>query len=454
MNPLLSILTLPADSTVRDAVKCVESGGRKVAFVVDGAGCLTGVVTDGDIRRYLLKEDGMDTSVSRCMNQHFSSVRIDTSREELLKIFDLGYHVIPGVDAQGVLREIYTRELRAIPEVPILARARAPVRMGFCGGGSDLTYFFVDHPAAVLNCTVGLYSHATLMPRKDGEIHIYAEDLVKEEHFDHLQALLDHDTKSLLSSVISVVRPNYGFNLYLRSDFPVGSGLGGSSAATTAVIAAFNELRQDRWNAYEIAELAFQVERLCFGISGGWQDQYASAFGGFNLIEFKNQRNLVHPIRLEEGTRNELEACLLLCDTGVSHDSGRLHDVQRSQMQTASATQSSLLKASVDLCRRMHQHLIRAELNEFGRCLHETWLLKKQFSNEVSNQKFDDIYEAARSAGALGGKLLGAGGGGFFLFYVRPENRNAVIQAVSDLGCSSSHFRFEFNGVTSWRTKA
>src|SRR5690606_37729606 len=238
--------------------------------------------------------------------------------------------------------------------------------MSFGGGGSDLTYYFVDNPAAVLSCTVGLYAHATLIPRADTQIRIFSEDLGTEEHYESLDELLAGEHKGLLATIVSVIKPGFGLDLYMRSDFPVGSGLGGSSAVTTAVIAAFNELRQDRWNTYEVAELAFQAERLCFGIAGGWQDQYASAFGGFNLIEFENQRNLVHPIRLEDSIRNELESCLVLCDTGISHDSGRLHELQRQEME-AESSQTELLHSSVALCRRMHHYLIRGELQDFGR---------------------------------------------------------------------------------------
>jgi len=126
-------------------------------------------------------------------------------------------------------------------------------------------------------------------------------------------------------ATVSVIRPTSGFDLYVRSDFPVGSGLGGSSAVTTAIVAAFNELRLDRWTTYEIAEVCFQAERLCFGVAGGWQDQYASAFGGFNLIEFDGARNLVHPIRLDESVVNELEECLILCDSQIPHESGAIH---------------------------------------------------------------------------------------------------------------------------------
>ncbi|MGE8061424.1 CBS domain-containing protein [Pseudomonas sp. NPDC089547] len=452
MSLLVQTLSIGEHQSILDAVKCIEAGALQIAFVVADDRRLLGVVTNGDVRRHLLQGGQTDLPVTTCMNSHYRSVQAGASREELLKAFDLGFNAIPAVDEQGRLVEVYTRLMAASPEVPVLARARAPVRMSFCGGGADLTYFFIDHPAAVLSCTVGLYAHATLVPRSDRGIRIFSEDLGREEDYDSLADLLAASEKSLLATIVSVIKPQYGFDLYLRSDFPVGSGLGGSSAATTATIAAFNELRQDRWSTYEIAELAFQAERLCFGIAGGWQDQYASAFGGFNLIEFENQRNLVHPIRLEEATRNELESCLVLCDTGISHDSGRLHELQREEMQ-AESSQTDLLHASVALCRRMHRYLIRGELREFGLCMDEAWRLKKRFSSAISHDHLDQIYAAALAAGALGGKLLGAGGGGFFLFYVQPQHRQRVVQAVRALGCQTQGFRFETCGVTSWRTK-
>lgn len=219
----------------------------------------------------------------------------------------------------------------------------------------------------------------------------------------------------------------------------------------TAVVAAFNEMRLDRWSPYEVAELAFQAERLCFGVAGGWQDQYASAFGGFNLIELGNGKNLVHAIRLEPAIVNELEECLILCDSRIQHDSGALHQQQRDAF--VQQDRASHVEQMVDLCRQMHKHLIRGELLEFGRCLGTGWQMKRALSPSVSDATIDAIYDAAIEAGALGGKLLGAGGGGFFMFFVQPQYRQAVTQRLRSLGCQISSFRFETEGVTSWRTK-
>jgi D-glycero-alpha-D-manno-heptose-7-phosphate kinase len=452
LSQLLEHLIVRETDTILSAVDCIESSRFQTVFVIDKEDRLKGLITNGDLRRYLLSGGTTGATASACMNKSFRSVGTDTSREELLKLLDLGFSVIPKIDSEGRLLDLVTPEYEfASPETPILTRARAPVRISFGGGGSDLTYFFVDHPGAVLSTTVALYCHTTLIPRADKTIHIYSEDLNTQSHHSTLIDLLAGRNQDLLSSIVSVVKPNYGFDLYVRSDFPVGSGLGGSSAVAIAVVAAFNEMRLDRWTTYEVAELAFHAERVCFGVVGGWQDQYASAFGGFNLIELGDKKNLVHPIRLEAATKNELEECLILCDTQIKHNSGALHEKQREAYITED--KSSQLKEIVTICREMHRHLIRGELLDFGRCLHKAWTLKRSLSTSISNTEIENIYNAALSAGALGGKLLGAGAGGFFLFFVQPQYRQAVSNRLKEMNCKLSTFKFENEGVTSWRTK-
>ena len=159
----------------------------------------------------------------------------------------------------------------------------------------------------------------------------------------------------------------------------------------------------------------------------------------------------MHPIRLDPATVNELEECLILCDTQIAHESGEIHKEQRKAF--GAEKKANQLKDVVDLCRKMHRHLIRGELIDFGRSLHAAWQLKRGFAASVTNSHVDDIYTAAIAAGALGGKLLGAGGGGFFLFFVQPRFRKAVTESLRNAGCRISAFRFESQGVTSWRTK-
>lgn len=453
MDPTFREMCLRDEQPVLQAINRLETNRIQIAFVLDVADQLVGVVTNGDIRRFLLEGGQTSDSVQRCMNPSFHSAPTGASREDLLKLLDLGLNAIPRVDADGRLIDVVTpQSLPTVPEAPVLVRSRAPVRVSFGGGGSDLTYFFVDHPGAVLSTTISLFCHVTLIPRVDGEIHLHAEDLDAYHCYESITDLQSRlEQNSLLAAAVSIIRPSCGFDLYVRSDFPVGSGLGGSSAVTTAIVAVFNELRLDRWTTYEVAEVCFQVERLCFGVAGGWQDQYASAFGGFNLIEFDGGRNLVHPIRLEESIVNELEECLILCDTQMPHESGAIHRAQRADFDHGH--KANEVKDVVNLCRKMHHHLIRGELSEFGRDLHAGWQLKRRLSSSISNGRVDSIYSTAMSAGAMGGKLLGAGGGGFFLFFVQPRFRKMVAESLKNAGCRISTFRFESQGVVSWRAK-
>lgn len=446
-------LILKQNQRLLDAIKIMENSRAQTVFVLGSDDILVGILTNGDIRRFLLRGGTTESFVSECMNRDFRSVLTTEPREALLKLFDLGYSSIPLVDEQGRIVDFATPDFFPPPkETEVLARARAPARLSFGGGGTDLTYYFIENKGVVLSTSLAFYAHATLIPSSSPKISIYSMDIDRHEEYASLRELLDCPDKGLLSSVVSVIRPVFGFELFVNSDFPVGSGLGGSSAVATSVVAAFNELRLDRWSTYEVAELAFHAERLCFGIAGGWQDQYASAFGGFNLIEFGgNRRNLVHPIRLDPDISAELEECLVLCDTQIEHNSGKLHEGQRKEF--FEEDRQAHFRAIVDLSQKMHQHLIRGELSDFGRCLDEAWSLKKKMSSTVTDGQIDKIYSAAINAGALGGKLLGAGRGGFFVFFVQPRFRQTVTRTLKELGCTIRSVRFESEGVTSWRTR-
>jgi D-glycero-alpha-D-manno-heptose-7-phosphate kinase len=449
-------LFLEMDHSLLEALGIIENHRMQMAFVVDQARRLVGILTNGDVRRFLLKGGDVNQPVQDCMNTNFHSIcAADAdSREKLLKLFDLGYSGVPVVDSECRVVDVVTPGFLVPPqENDVLVRARAPARISFAGGGSDLTYYFINNKGSVLSTSIALYAHTTLIPRKDSKICISAQDLDGYEEYASLRELMENPKLGLLSSVVAVIQPSFGFDLFVHSDFPVGSGLGGSSAVTTSVVAAFNELRMDRWGNYQMAELAFHAERLHFGVAGGWQDQYASVFGGFNLIEFGDQKNLVHPIRLDPVAARELEECLILCDTGIEHDSGKLHEKQRAEFHEQK-DRGAEFESAVHLSQRMHNHLIRAELNEFGKCLHEAWLVKQRMSSGTSNGRLQQIYAAAIEAGSLGGKLLGAGAGGFFVLFTQPNNRSKVVAQLRQMGCRIRPFRFEGEGVVSWRTRA
>lgn len=449
----LEIFLVSENVNLREALKKIESNHQGFILTTDDRGSVTGLITDGDIRRKLLDGLTLDDAVFSCVNKDFVWAGNFSSRELLLKQLDQRIKVIPLLDENRLLTGIVSREsMPALGEEPVYARARSPVRISFGGGGSDLTHFFSGERGAVINTTISLYSHATLRKREDSKVIIHSRDLGATLEASNLsEALVRKGDFGLLQALLRAVHPNFGFELFLHSDFPINSGLGGSAVVSAAVLGCFNQFRQDRWDSHELAELAFQAERLYLGIAGGWQDQYSTVFGGFNFMEFGMDQNIVHPLRLNTEILLELEENLVLCDTGKSHNSGDIHSDQRQHMKNEVIHKKVL--ENVELTYVMRNHLLRGRLLQFGETLHKAWQLKRQFSSKISNMEIDNIYENALKNGAVGGKLLGAGGGGFFVFYVPPFNRRELIGYLDSAGISVRPFRFEQEGLRAWTAR-
>lgn len=440
-------------ATLREALSHIELNHHGIVMAVDTFGRVTGLATDGDIRRELLNGRTLDDRISSCINAEFVFEDPATPREALLKKLDHRIRVIPLLDADRRLVGVVSRDhLPVRAEEAVFARARSPVRISFGGGGSDLTHFFSGQDGAVINTTISLYSHATLRVRDDEKVTIHSLDLKDTLYADSLKHALEKDDRfGLIKALLRTVQPDFGFDLYLHSDFPMNSGLGGSAVVSAAILGCFNQFRLDQWDLHELAELAFQAERLHLGVAGGWQDQYATVFGGFNFIEFRMEQNIVHPLRIHPDILLELEESLLLCDTGTTHDSGDIHEDQRRQMADHSIRQH--VNTNVDLSYQIRNQLLRGKLLDFGHSLHEAWQFKRKFSSKISTSRLDRIYEEARVHGALGGKLLGAGGGGFFLFYVPPFRKHELIRHLEGSGLLVRPFRFEQEGLRAWTVR-
>ena len=439
--------------TLSDVLKVIEYNQYGVAFAIDKHKKVVGVVTDGDIRRKIIDCARLTDSVEVCLNRTFIWADEETSRELLLKQLDHHIRVIPILNKHKQLVDLVSRDYLPIKqEEQIYARARSPVRVSFGGGGSDLTHYFSDESGAVINTTISLYSHATLRKRKDSKIAIYSQDLNDTLRVDNLQELLKSKGKfGLFQALLRTIHPDFGFDLYLHSDFPMQSGLGGSAVVAAAVLGCFNQFRQDKWDQHELAQLSFQAKRLYLGVARGWQDKYATVFGGFNFMEFSMEQNIVHPLRVQHEIQLELEESLVLCDTQIAHDSGEIHNHQRQNMEKHSVRNK--IQSNVELTYRMRNNLLRGQLIEFGRCLHEAWMYKRQFSDRISNDSLDSVYALALNSGAIGGKLLGAGGGGFFLFFVPPFAKHKLIGALEENGYGVRPLRFEPNGLQAWSVR-
>jgi len=444
---------IPLTATLRQALLQIEANHYGIVFIVSENLEVIGVATDGDIRRKLLEGGSLEDIIDTCANKNFVWADLKTPREVLLKQLDHRIKVIPILGQNKRLINIISRDnFPLLDEGPTYARARAPVRVSFGGGGSDLTVYFATDFGAVINATISIYSHATLRVRNDQRIIIHSQDLNDSLIVDNLQSALACNTNfGLIQAILRVVRPEFGFELYLHSDFPMGSGLGGSAAISAAIFGCFNQFRQDKWNLHELAELAYQAERLYFRIAGGWQDQYATVFGGFNFMEFKMDQNIVHPLRIPSDILHELEESLILCNTGKEHHSGAIHEDQQYQLQRQGIQEK--VRSNVDLTYEMRNHLLRGRLLKFGQSLNAAWQLKRQFSNKVSNSILDEIYDGALKNGAIGGKLLGAGGGGFFLFYTPPFQRHQLINWLESNGLKIHPFRFDPKGLSAWSVR-
>lgn len=440
-------------ASIQEVFHKLNANRMGIVFVGDLQGRIIGCLTDGDIRRHLLKDGDLSAPILGFINRDFVCAPADAPREQILKLLDHRVHVVPLLDGEGRLVRVCTRdEFHLQEERETFARARAPARISFGGGGTDLTHFFFKEGGVVINATIAKYAHATLRWRDDRRIRIYSHDLQAEVTVDDLTDLKLDGRTGLINAVISLIRPESGFELEVAADFPVGSGLGGSAAVTAAIIGCFNEFRTDPWTRHQIAEMAFQSERLMLNIAGGWQDQYATTFGGFNFMEFSAGENVIVPLRLEERTIRELESCFVLCHTGKGHHSGKIHTDQKARMQ-ASPDAARAAQRQKELTADMHRALLRGEVHRYGHLLHEAWTAKRQLSSLISDSEIDRVYDHAIANGAEGGKILGAGGGGYFLFFAPPFARYQLINALKAIGYECERLMLDKEGLQSWKMR-
>jgi D-glycero-alpha-D-manno-heptose-7-phosphate kinase len=245
-----------------------------------------------------------------------------------------------------------------------------------------------------------------------------------------------------------------GFDFFLHSDAPPGSGLGSSSTMVVALIGAMKHLHKLPLTAYDIAELAYQIERVDLAIRGGMQDQYAAVFGGFNFMEFGRDRVIVNPLRIDREVMNELQYNLLLCYTGKRRLSAKIIE---SQVENYKRKEQEVLDAMEELkvlTVEMKNALLQGRLDDFGELLHEAWINKKKMAREISNDEIDQLYETARENGAIGGKITGAGGGGYLFLYCRFGAKHLVAEALEKLGAEVVDFSFEERGLQTWEIRS
>ncbi|MBI4844369.1 MAG: GHMP kinase [Nitrospirae bacterium] len=341
----------------------------------------------------------------------------------------------------------------------MIIRSRAPVRISFGGGGTDLPPYCDRYGGIVLNATINKYIYVTLIPRKERDIKIISADYKRSFVFDNLDNIVFDGDLDLIKAVILKMEPDHGFELFLRSDIPPNTGLGSSGAVATALIGAFNHLRGDnKLNKYEIAELAYDIETKDLHNVGGRQDQYASVFGGFNYIEFYSGSFVrVSPVTIEKDYIYELEKHLVLAFLGARGPSGEIQSIMTDQQIDESGSgeneKTKILNGLKEDCRHMYQTLASGELDKFGRLLDNSWNKKRSLSSMVSTKHIDEIYQKAKEAGALGGKITGAGGGGCMIFFCKSNKEHEVTKCLEEMGVKVIDFTFDNDGLVVWEIK-
>lgn len=338
----------------------------------------------------------------------------------------------------------------------IIIRSKAPLRISFGGGGTDVPPYPQEKGGAVISTTINKYAYANIIPKHDDKNEISVESLDYDitVKYDISREIRYDGELDLVKAVVNHMKPhmpeNSSLRLFIHSDAPPGSGLGSSSTMAVALIGAFKEWLRLPLTNYDIAEAAYQIERVDLGIKGGLQDQYAATFGGFNYIEFLGDKVIVNPLRLSKETINELQYHLLLYYTGETRLSANiLEDQTKSYIQKKKEVTEALDRTK-ELAIKMKNALLRDDIYEFGRLLDDAWKHKKKFSKKISNPLIDKMYETAKKYGAIGGKISGAGGGGYMTLFCEVEKKHIVAEKLEKIGGKVIDFGFDYDGLQTW----
>ena len=338
----------------------------------------------------------------------------------------------------------------------MIYRSKAPLRIGLAGGGTDVSPYSDQFGGAILNATVSLSAYATLEPIEEDKIILRALDRNESETHELLQRLPINGTLDLLKGVYNRIQRDYNFPLsgFILSTFvdaPAGSGLGTSSTLVVAILGVFVEKYKLPLSDYEIAQYAYSIERVDLQLAGGKQDQYAATFGGVNFMEFyKDDKVIVNPLRIKPHYLHELENNLVLYFTATSRESATIIKEQVKNVTNNNEKSIEAMHQLKEQAKMMKEALLQGKLNDIGEILDYGFQQKRLMAANISNQSIENIYDVAKASGATGGKISGAGGGGFMIFYCPNNTRYAVINALNNFGGAIKKYQFTKYGLTTW----
>jgi len=338
----------------------------------------------------------------------------------------------------------------------MIYRSKAPLRIGLAGGGTDVSPYSDLYGGAILNATISLSAYASIEPIDENKIIVQALDRNENQIHDLSNALPIDGTLDLLKGVYNRINQQFsmplsGFKLSTFVDAPAGSGLGTSSTLVVAILGAFVEMLKLPLGDYDIAHLAYEIERNDLALAGGRQDQYAATFGGVNFMEFyENDKVIVNPLRIRSQYMHELENNLVLYFTATSRESATIIKEQVKNVNNKNEKSIEAMHQLKEQAKMMKEALLKGKLDEFGEILDFGFQQKRKMAANISNSAIEEIYDAAKKAGATGGKISGAGGGGFMIFYCPGNTNYTVKNELKKFGGEIKNYSFTKYGLSSW----
>jgi D-glycero-alpha-D-manno-heptose-7-phosphate kinase len=338
----------------------------------------------------------------------------------------------------------------------MIIRSKAPLRLGLAGGGTDVAPYSELYGGTILNATISMYAYATIVPGDDNKIILNSIDKNERYIFDDMTILPIDGKLDLVKGIYNRVIKDFvkkplSFELTTYVDAPPGSGLGTSSTLVVAILGAFSEWLGLPLGDYDLAHLAYEIERIDLGMAGGKQDQYAATFGGVNYMEFsKDDKVIVNPLRIHENYLDELSHNLILYHTETSRLSSIIIEQQSKNVTERNEKTIEAMHKLKEQAVMMKEALLKGELGKIGEILDFGWQFKKNMTAGITNPFIDDIYSTAIKHGATGGKISGAGGGGFMFFYCPGNTRSDVIEALKKFGGQAKRYEFTSKGLSTW----
>ena len=339
----------------------------------------------------------------------------------------------------------------------MLIRSKSPLRLGLAGGGSDVSPYSDIYGGLVLNATINLYAYCTIEELDSPEIIIHSYDANCFKTYPLAPALEIDGEASLIKGVYNRIVKDFnikprGFRITTDNDAPIGSGLGTSSAMVVGILKAFIAWLSLPLGDYETSRLAFEIERKDLALKGGKQDQYAAAFGGFNFMEFhKDELVIVNPLKIKRWIVDELESCLVLYFTGASRSSAKIINEQRKNTEKGDREAIEAMHAIKQSAVDMKHALLKGDMHALALILGRGWENKKRMASAITNPMIQEAFDTAIAAGAISGKVSGAGGGGFIMFMVDPVKKPDVIKALGTLSGFVMPFQFTEGGAHGWK---